>query len=144
MGKKVIVGVDDGIILDASRCVVIDTDDLGEADIELLSNGTELEAITVANRLGRRLDVIGEQCGWGDLHYTNCLSLSPEALRDEASALYGSTDDRMAQAILEWVAHLSDDKLSDMAYFILESDTLWDVWRVHVVEAFQHFYSTRK
>jgi hypothetical protein len=78
-------------------------------------------------------------CGWGEMHYGNSISLSPSALRDEFGSLVDVADGE-AQAILEWGLNASDEKLDEMADFILQSDDLWDVWRNHVLEAVAYFY----
>ena len=137
MSNYVIVGLDDGIILDASRCVFFNTENIGEADMTLLDCGTETEAISVANRWGKNLFQVLTLCGFGDLNYYNCLSLTPRALREEFGVLSELTfsDNPQLGNITKWASELSDEELSDIAEFILQSDDLWDVWRIHVVEA---------
>ena len=64
--KMIIVGTDDGIILDVNRCAIFDENDLSEADQTLLNFGTESDALSVSNRHGTKLSDILEGCGYGD------------------------------------------------------------------------------
>ena len=50
--KMIVVGMDDGIILDLKRCVIFDEDAIGDADQRVLNFGTEADAISVADRHG--------------------------------------------------------------------------------------------
>jgi hypothetical protein len=144
--KMIIVGTDDGIILDVSRCAIFDENELSEADQTLLNFGTESDALSVANRHGIKLSDILEGCGYGDLNYYNSLALSPLALRSEFAEfpeLLPADLDGVAEvkAILEWGSKLSDTQLMNLAAYALQDDDLWNQWRTTVVGALQEFYT---
>lgn len=144
--KMIIVGTDDGIILDVSRCAIFDENELSEADQTLLNFGTESDALSVANRHGINLSDILEGCGYGDLNYYNSLALSPLALRSEfeefpellPNDIEGVSE---VKAILEWGSKLSDTQLMNLAAYALQDDDLWNQWRTTVVGALQDFYT---
>ena len=144
--KMIIVGTDDGIILDVSRCAIFDENELSEADQTLLNFGTESDALSVANRHGIKLSDILEGCGYGDLNYYNSLALSPLALRSEfeefpellPNDIEGVSE---VKAILEWGSKLSDTQLMNLAAYALQDDDLWNQWRTTVVGALQDFYT---
>ena len=144
--KMIIVGTDDGIILDVSRCAIFDENELSEADQTLLNFGTESDALSVANRHGIKLSDILEGCGYGDLNYYNSLALSPLALRSEfeefpellPNDIEGVSE---VKAILEWGSKLSDTQLMNLAAYALQDDDLWNQWRTTVVGALQAFYT---
>jgi len=144
--KMIIVGTDDGIILDVSRCAIFDENELSEADQTLLNFGTESDALSVANRHGIKLSDILEGCGYGDLNYYNSLALSPLALRSEfeefpellPNDIEGVSE---VKAILEWGSKLSDTQLMSLAAYALQDDDLWNQWRTTVVGALQDFYT---
>ena len=147
--KMIIVGTDDGIILDVSRCAIFDENELSEADQTLLNFGTESDALSVANRHGIKLSDILEGCGYGDLNYYNSLALSPLALRSEfeefpellPNDIEGVSE---VKAILEWGSKLSDTQLMNLAAYALQDDDLWNQWRTTVVGALQAFYTNFK
>lgn len=131
---KLIVGVDDGIILDVSRCVIVDSSDLGDADRALLETGTETESLSVANRLGVRLDRVLEGCGYGSLNYTNAISYDPQAIRQEIMERLplladgvADEEDKTIVDLLAWALTLSDIELSEIGHMIL-SDESPEVW----------------
>ena len=144
--KMIIVGTDDGIILDVNRCAIFDENDLSEADQTLLNFGTESDALSVSNRHGTKLSDILEGCGYGDLNYYNSLALSPLALRSEfeefpellPNDIEGVSE---VKAILEWGSKLSDTQLMNLAAYALQDDDLWNQWRTTVVGALQDFYT---
>jgi hypothetical protein len=144
--KMIIVGTDDGIILDVSRCAIFDENELSEADQTLLNFGTESDALSVANRHGIKLSDILEGCGYGDLNYYNSLALSPLALRSEFEEFpellpEGIEGVAEVKAILEWGSKLSDTQLMNLAAYALQDDELWNQWRTTVVGALQDFYT---
>jgi len=144
--KMIIVGTDDGIILDVSRCAIFDENELSEADQTLLNFGTESDALSVANRHGIKLSDILEGCGYGDLNYYNSLALSPLALRSEFEEFPELLPDDIegvaeVKAILEWGSKLSDTQLMNLAAYALQDDDLWNQWRTTVVGALQEFYT---
>jgi hypothetical protein len=144
--KMIIVGTDDGIILDVSRCAIFDENELSEADQTLLNFGTESDALSVANRHGIKLSDILEGCGYGDLNYYNSLALSPLALRSEFEEFPELLPDDIegvseVKAILEWGSKLSDTQLMNLAAYALQDDDLWNQWRTTVVGALQDFYT---
>lgn len=143
--KMIIVGTDDGIILDVSRCAIFDENELSEADQTLLNFGTESDALSVANRHGTKLSDILEGCGYGDLNYYNSLALSPLALRSEFEEFPYISDEvegvAEVKAILEWGSKLSDTQLMNLAAYALQDDDLWNQWRTTVIWALQEFYA---
>lgn len=142
--KMIIVGTDDGIILDVSRCAIFDENELSEADQTLLNYGTESDSLSVANRHGIKLSDILEGCGYGDLNYNNSLALSPLALRSEF-AEFAEFPELLpvaeVKAILEWGSKLSDTQLMNLAAYALQDDDLWNQWRITVTWALQDFYA---
>lgn len=144
--KMIIVGTDDGIILDVSRCAIFDENELSEADQTLLNFGTESDSLSVANRHGVKLSDILEGCGYGDLNYNNSLALSPLALRSEFEEFPELLPDDIegvaeVKAILEWGSKLSDTQLMNLSAYALQDDELWNQWRTTVVGALQDFYT---
>lgn len=141
----IIVGMDDGIILDLNRCVILEESDLSINEKTLLDTGTEMEALTIAERHGTSLRRILEACGYGDLHYRNCLSLSPFVLRTEFSELPSLFPDQLnddsisgvkeMRETLAWGASLSDEQLNYIAQHALQDDELWSQWRATVIDS---------
>lgn len=144
--KMIIVGMDDGIILDVNRCVLFDENTLGEADQNLLNFGTESDALSVANRHGERLSDILEGCGYGDLNYFNSLAMSPDALRSEFTELptvlpEGVEGVEEVIKVLNWGASLSNDQLLNLSAYAMQDDDLWSAWRTALIIALQDFYA---
>ncbi len=149
--KMIIVGLDDGIILDVSRCVIFDESALGDAEQRLLNFGTESDALAVADRCGTKLSNILDGCGYGDLSYYNSLSLSPNALRSEFMALPDLLPSQSVdvagleeiKAVLEWGASLTDTQFTELAEYAMQDDDLWSQWRTTIVGALQDKYHSR-
>jgi hypothetical protein len=146
--KMIIVGTDDGIILDVSRCAIFDENELSEADQTLLNFGTESDALSVSNRHGTKLSDILEGCGYGDLHYGNCLALTPITLQqefEEIPEMIGDVDHiegaQEIKKILEWGAHLNKNQFDLLSSYILQDDELWIHWRTAVVTALDWMYA---
>lgn len=128
--KVIIVGLDDGIILDLDRCVIIESDSLSEAEHHSLDFGTEVEALTVAQRHGVRLSHILQNCGYGDLNYSNCLSYSPTAICMEIDEMLATAELETEQRdLLAWARQLGNQGLEDIASIAMQFDELWSVWR---------------
>jgi hypothetical protein len=147
--KMIVVGMDDGIILDLNRCVILDEDAIGDADQRLLNFGTESDALAVADRHGAKLSSILEGCGYGDLHYGNCLALTPNALRDEfveiptllvdvPESIEGVAE---IKEVLTWGASLNNNQMRLLASYILQDDELWTTWRTAVVTALEWMHT---
>lgn len=144
---KLIVGVDDGIILDVKRCVIVDHHALSESERTLLDSGTEEQAIAVAYRHGRSLYEVLDGCGYGQLNYANAIAYSPDAMRDElasrmevikqsavdTSDLY--EDDKAVVDLMEWALTLPDDDLFQIGYFIVsdESEEVWGSFFANII-----------
>ena len=147
--KMIVVGMDDGIILDLNRCVIFDEDAIGDADQRLLNFGTESDALAVADRHGAKLSNILEGCGYGDLHYNNCFPLSPKVLRQEFTeipTLIGDVPDDIdgvshIKQVLAWGASLDNKSFQRLADYIQQSDELWTAWRTEVVMALEWLYA---
>lgn len=141
---KLIIGIDDGIILDAKRCVLVDDDALGEADRALLDNGTEAEALAVANRIGKSLHAILAGCGYGDLHYGNAIAYSPVSIRDELSARVEeiSEIDEEVGKIMAWGLSLTDNDLDMIGSSILteEIPEVWGHYFENIVMALDYWH----
>jgi hypothetical protein len=145
--KMIVVGMDDGIILDLKRCVIFDEDAIGDADQRVLNFGTEADAISVADRHGKKLSNILEACGFGDLHYNNCLPLTPIALRQEFIELPELLPDIQVAGVEDikdafaWGASLTDEQYAYLSDYIQQDDALWAQWRMSVVDALQWMYT---
>lgn len=145
--KMIVVGMDDGIILDLSRCVIFDEDAIGDADQRLLNFGTESDALSVADRHGTKLSNILEGCGYGDLHYNNCLPLTPIALRQEFTEIPSLLPDGELEGLAEvkqtlaWGASLDAEQFRYLADVVQQDDELWQQWRVSVVDALQWMHT---
>lgn len=145
--KMIVVGMDDGIILDLSRCVIFDENSIGDADQRLLNFGTESDALSVADRHGKKLSNILEACGFGDLHYNNCLPLTPIALRQEFIELPDLLPDVEVEGVSDikdafaWGASMTDEQCSLLSDYVQQDDELWTQWRVSVVDALQWMYT---
>ena len=145
----IVVGLDDGIILDLSRCVIFDDSTIGDADQRLLNVGTESDAISVATRHGVKLDNLLARSGYGELHYGNCLSLTPSALHQEfveIPALLPENSDEIegVKAIKElfaWGASLTPEELVDLSNNIMMDEDMWDAWRTAVVSHLEYRYN---
>lgn len=141
----IIVGMDDGIILDLNRCVILDESKLSINEKTLLDTGTEMEALTIAQRHGASLRPILEGCGYGDLHYNNCLPLTPLTLREEFSELPSLFPDQLnndsilgikeMRETLAWGASLDASQFRIISDYIQQDDELWSQWRATVIDA---------
>lgn len=145
---KLIVGVDDGIILDVKRCVIVDHHALSESERTLLDSGTEEQAIAVAYRHGRSLYEVLDGCGYGQLNYANAVAYSPDAMRDEIMSKVDNlrksvtdVDESMREelsemvSLLDWALTLPEEDLFQIGYFILsdESEEVWGQYFANVV-----------
>lgn len=142
---KLIIGIDDGIILDMKRCVLIDDEELGEADRALLDNGTEAEALAVANRIGKSLHSILAGCGYGDLHYGNAVPYTPVSIRDELEARVEeirNIDTEVAE-IMDWGLSLTNNDLDMIGSSILaeESKEVWGDYFANIVLALAYWHN---
>jgi hypothetical protein len=145
--KMIVVGMDDGIILDLNRCVIFDENAIGDADQRLLNFGTESDALSVADRHGTKLSNILEACGYGDLHYNNCLPLTPIALRQEFTELPSLLPDGEVEGLSEvkqtlaWGASLDEEQFRYLADIVQQDDELWSQWRVSIIDALQWMHA---
>jgi hypothetical protein len=150
--KIIVVGMDDGIILDLNRCVILDESALSVNEKTLLDTGTEMEALTIAERHGVSLRHIMQGCGYGDLHYGNSFPLTPIMLRTEFSELPSLFPEQLnndtivgvkeMRETLAWGASLSDEQLHHIAQDVLQDDELWSQWRASVIESLLSYKAT--
>lgn len=158
--KIIVVGMDDGIILDTNRCVILDESKLTINEKTLLDTGTEMEALTIAERHGIPLRHILQGCGYGDLHYGNCVPFSPATLREEFTELPSlfpevfdikltdvmnssiADDIKEMGDVLKWGASLSNEELHMIAQHAIQDDELWSQWRATIIESLLEYKNT--
>lgn len=137
---KLIINSNDGTVVEIEGSMIVDLDQLdSESKMlwrEWLDTGSDTCARDIAERVGKSLRSMLQNCGYGDLKYGNTLSYSPQAIRDEIFYLkeYGWDE--------EWVEkaeHLTTEQLEMIASGILQGDYLWSVWREELIEALRGF-----
>lgn len=152
MTEYLIVGLDDGIILDMKRCVFFNAEELGEADKRLLDFGTETEAISVANREGENLFEVLQRSAFGTLNYGNTIAMTPEVLKEEFASLVSflessehpwenDEEKTLLRTMATWAMNLPDEELYIIAYHAMESDDLWSVWRTQIMDGMMAYYA---
>ena len=147
--KMIIVGMDDGIILDANKCVILDESTLDVHERTLLDSGTDTEAMRIAERHGVALRNILQGCGYGELHYGNCLAVTPSVLHQEfveVPALIPEGSDEVAgvqtlKELFAWGASLSYEDLKNLCNDIIMDDELWGAWQNSVFSHLEYRYN---
>lgn len=137
---KLIINSNDGTVVEIEGSMIVDLDQLDSESkmlwAEWLDTGSDTVAREVAERVGKPLLSMLENCGYGDLKYGNTLAYSPQAIRDEIFYMKeGGWDE-------EWVEkaeHLSTEQLEMIGSGILQGDYLWGVWKEELIEALREF-----
>lgn len=138
---KLIFDAMTGTVVDADSCYVVESDDLTDEYLEILHNGSDDERSQLGMQLGKRLNEIGQDTGWGDNKYRWTVSYSPKSLKDEADALldggiYEDAEDDKYKSMLEWVANeATENELEEVSDLAMSADHVWDGFRENLMEA---------
>lgn len=138
---KLIFDAMTGTVVDADSCYVVESDDMTDADHAILAIGNDEDISQLGMRLGKRLNEIGQDTGWGDNKYRWTVSYSPKSLKDEADALldggiYEDAEDARYKSMLEWVANEATEKeLEEISDLAMGADHVWDGFRGNLMEA---------
>lgn len=143
---KLIVHIGTGTIIDASECVVVDTDLFDNEDKARLTGDDYFDDSAVcdfAERLGTPVNTAVS----ADVTYCNGMFFSPSALRENAREVidigaYDTFPD--TKDALLWIAGIAtDDELQETAGWILNNDDLWESYNQSfidgILEAHDHY-----
>lgn len=137
---KLIINSNDGTVVEIEGSMIVDLDQLDSKSkmlwAEWLDTGSDTCARDIAERIGKPLLSILENCGYGDLTYGNTLAYSPRAIRDE---IFYFSEGGWDEEWVEKAEHLTTEQLEMIASGILQGDYLWSVWREELVEALSSF-----
>lgn len=134
-----IIDTQTGTVLDLTDCYLVNANDCDDQDDADLDMGSDVMTAHVAKRRGRNLADLLESCGYGDLNYTNCFSLSPTALREEANEcieMYSPSAVSETLDAYKWVANTAtDEELHNLASEILMDEKVWNTISVSLIES---------
>lgn len=141
---KLIIHIGTGTIIDASECVIVDTDKFDDHDNARITGDDYFDdsfVIEFAERLGAPLNLT-------DLTYRNTVAFSPSALRSEAEELlgqgyYDADEDILKQ--LAWCAEVAtDEELNQVAGYILNDDTMWAEYNTTIMDGIRQGFNWSK
>jgi len=121
-----------GTIIDASECVLVD---VPQVTLDTLTGDDYFddEVITgLASEIGRPVNTT-------DLTFSNCVSYSPSAIRQEVreNLQYSDLDDE----VLDWALRATDEQLNNVASYILNSSSnVWETYIDDLVDGLREFY----
>lgn len=120
---KYLVHAGTGTIIECGDDVfVIDTANLNDTEMLILTEGDDSDIVDLAKDKNDRLLPYMNDLRWG-----NCVAYSPSAIREEVSQdifeAYMNDDE---QHIIKWVMEeATDTQLNQIAEFILGDDSMW-------------------
>lgn len=80
-----------------------------------------------------------------DLTYSNSMSFSPTAIREDVSEIMDNYDkDSEQYQAFKWALQASDNELNAVASFILSDDDLWNTYRSSLVNGLVEFVCQAK
>lgn len=147
---RLIIDAMTGTILDADSCYVVYSDDLTDADLALMDGGNDGDISAIALRVGKRLNQIGLDTGWGDNKYRYTVSYSPLSVRDEADSLldggvYDDPEDAKYKKALEWARDTAtQEELAEISEYAMGNDGVWDGFRENLIDAVMWSYNKKQ
>ena len=145
---KLIIDAQTGTVLGVEHCFVVDTDDLGADDADLLENASDSELGELAQRVGKSIVQIGQDTGWGDNKYRWSVSYSPKSITDEADCyleggIYTEADSEY-KALLWARDNATTEELAEISDTIMNYDNTWEGFRENLLESLVEYYNNRE
>lgn len=125
---KFIVHTGTGTIIDASECVIIDTEDFSGSFTDTLTGDEYFDDGTVCEYAEEHGKPVNTSLS-ADTNYGNIISFSPSTLREEARVLLGLKKYEHDKEITDALSYLcevaTDTELQSIGSYILSDDKLW-------------------
>lgn len=144
---KLIVHIGTGTIIDASECVVVDTDLFDNEDKARLTGDDYFDdsaVCDIAERLGTPVNTSVS----ADVTYGNAMLFSPSALRENAREVIGIGAYDLfpdTKDALLWVAGIAtDEELQETGSWILSDDDLWETYNLSFMEGIREAHDRFK
>lgn len=122
--------------------VILDMESLTPAQQEILvddHSDTDINALGL--EVGAKLLPMLQNSGFGDLTFSNCVSYSPQALRDEAVSMLDSFYDHDDLELLTWISeHATKEQLQEMGDYALSGDDGWQEYYANALDAMRWGY----
>lgn len=140
--KKLIIDKVTGTILNAEDCYIVDEKDITVGDL------TDREIAELAERVGKSIQKMGQDTGWGDNAYRFGVSYSPFSISDEASTwlegqIYIPSDD--AYEAIKWARdEATTEQLQEIGEFVMCRDAVWDGFRENLEEGIVWGYQNQR
>lgn len=135
---KLIIDAVTGTILNTEGCYFVDEKDILGEDL------SDSEIGALAQRVGKSVQQMGLDTGWGDNKYRYSVSYSPLSIKDEADAyLVGGvyTKEDSVYWALQWVINeATQEQLESISDYIVGYDSIWDDFRVHLLDGIMWLY----
>lgn len=134
---KFIVHAGTGTIIDASECLIFDSEKMTDAEQEQLTGDDffdDLYVISIAEQYGVRINTELP----ADTNHGNIMSFAPNALREEALALLANgryASNAETNDALAYMAYIAtDEELQTIGGHILNDDNLWNEYTPSIVD----------
>jgi hypothetical protein len=141
---KYIIDTQTGTMVSAEYCYIVDDSDISD-DLNPMSDS---ELSELAERVGKSLQKMGLDTGWGDNAYRYTVSYSPLSLRDEANMLIEGgvfTEEDEEHSALRWAGENADiDELAEISEGIMAWDSIWQDFRTNFIPELVTYYKNRK
>ena len=135
---KLIIDAVTGTILNAEGCYIVEEKDILSEDL------SDSEIGALAERVGKSIQKMGTDTGWGDNAYRYSVSYSPLSLKDEADSLIEGgvfTEEDSVYWALQWlIKEATQEQLEDISQYIMEHDSLWDGFKDNLLEGVMWLY----
>jgi hypothetical protein len=140
---KFIIDTQTGTMVSAEHCYVVDEHDFPDD----FNDMSDRELSELASVHGARLNIIGQDTGWGDNKYRYTVSYSPLSIRDEVASLldgYIYTEEDSEYDALQWVGTATEEQLSIISESIMSGDAAWDGFRENLIEGILWVYKNQE
>jgi hypothetical protein len=135
---KLIIDAVTGTILNAEGCYIVEEKDILGEDL------SDSEISALAERVGKSVQKMGTDTGWGDNSYRYSVSYSPLSLKDEADSLIEGgvfVKEDSAYWALQWAMNeATQEQLEDISSYIMEHDSVWNDFRDNLLEGIMWLY----
>lgn len=138
---KLVIDATTGTVLNAENCYIVDASDMTDDDF------TDREIAELAERVGKSIQKMGTDTGWGDNAYRFSVSYSPLSLKDEADSyieggVYSEGDAEFEA--LSWAKDTATvDELTEISESIMSDDSLWDDFRSRFISELVFAYKNK-
>ena len=139
--SKYIIDTQTGTMVSAEYCYIVDDSDISE-DLNPMS---DRELSELAEQVGKSIQKMGTDTGWGDNSYRYTVSYSPLSIKDESNSLIEGgiyeEKDKEYDAIMWAQENATQQQLESIADWAMAHDSVWDGFRENLMDALMYAYN---